>query len=148
MLEPAAVLKPSPLASGSVLSGSPLVAAAAAAPAAAAADSKKRKLSNLELIREEEERKKSQKRAHTQDAAGQASRKNYWLHPGIVVKCMHKSLADGKYYKKKGVVEEVVDKYGARVRLLEHKAVLKLDQEYLETVIPKVGGLFVSWLAS
>jgi DNA/RNA-binding protein KIN17 len=36
---------------------------------------------------------------------------NHWLCPGIVVKVMSKSLADKGYYKQKGVVKEVIDKY-------------------------------------
>ena len=58
---------------------------------------------------------------------------------GIIVKVMNKKLSGGKYYKAKGVVKEVVQKYGAKVRLNDSKAVLTLDQEDLETVIPKPG---------
>lgn len=52
-------------------------------------------------------------------------------------------MADGKYYKKKGVVEQVVDRYVGVISMLDadvkgHK--LKLDQSQLETVIPAIGG--------
>jgi hypothetical protein len=36
--------------------------------------------------------------------------------------------------------QEVVDRYAAKVKLLDSKTVLKLDQEFLETVIPAAGG--------
>lgn len=86
------------------------------------------KKSALEEIMEQEERKKEQK-----------NRKDYWLTEGIVVKVMTKSLGSD-YYKQKAVVQEVVDKYRAKIKLLESGEKFKIDQEHLETVIPKVDG--------
>lgn len=60
------------------------------------------------------------------------------LTQGIVVKVITKSLGD-KYYKKKGVVVQVLDKYVGVIKLLETGLKLKLDQEHLETVIPAQG---------
>merc|ERR1712166_1401104 len=91
----------------------------------------------LEMIKEQEEDRKRKKLESEQSAA--AARKDYWLQEGIIVKVMNKKLSGGKYYKAKGVVKEVVQKYGAKVRLNDSKAVLTLDQEDLETVIPKPG---------
>jgi DNA/RNA-binding protein KIN17 len=87
----------------------------------------KRKISALEAIIEDEETKKERR-----------NRKDYWLVEGIVVKVVAKSLGD-KYYKKKGVVTEVLDKYVATVSVLDSGHKLKLDQAHLETVIPAVG---------
>jgi len=87
----------------------------------------KRKVSALEAIIEDEETKKERR-----------NRKDYWLVEGIVVKVVAKSLGD-KYYKKKGVVTEVLDKYVATVSMLDSGHKLKLDQAHLETVIPAVG---------
>ncbi|CAH0730117.1 unnamed protein product, partial [Brenthis ino] len=67
-----------------------------------------------------------------------ANRKDYWLTEGIIVKIVTKSLGD-KYFKRKAVVERVLDKYAARVRLLDDGALLKLDQNHVETVIPSPG---------
>jgi len=86
------------------------------------------KKSALEEIMEQEERKKEQK-----------NRKDYWLTEGIVVKVMTKSLGSD-YYKQKAVVQEVFDKYRAKIKLLESGEKFKIDQEHLETVIPKVDG--------
>ncbi|CDJ59794.1 hypothetical protein, conserved [Eimeria maxima] len=61
---------------------------------------------------------------------------DWWLQPGLIVKVMHKTLGDGKYYKQKGVVKSVDGRYAAVLEMLEGGAILKLDQEYLETVIP------------
>jgi len=47
---------------------------------------------------------------------------------------------NGKYYKMKGVVEDVIDKYIAQIKMLDMGDILKLDQSQLETVIPPVGG--------
>ncbi|CAH2100659.1 unnamed protein product [Euphydryas editha] len=66
------------------------------------------------------------------------NRKDYWLTEGIVVKIVTKSLGD-KFYKRKAVVEKVVDKYAAHVKLTDESVKLKLDQNHVETVIPSPG---------
>lgn len=83
----------------------------------------------LDDILMEEERKKERK-----------NRKDYWVCENIVVKVVTKSLGD-KYYKKKGVIESVKDKYVAMVRMTDTGDLIKLDQEHLETVIPSEGRL-------
>ncbi|GJM90190.1 hypothetical protein PR202_ga06447 [Eleusine coracana subsp. coracana] len=82
-----------------------------------------------ELMKEEEKAKE------------RSNRKDYWLCPGIVVKVMSKSLAEKGYYKQKGVVKRVIDKYVGELEMLESKHVLRVDQDELETVIPQIGGL-------
>mmetsp|Transcript_20466 Transcript_20466/g.36579 ORF Transcript_20466/g.36579 Transcript_20466/m.36579 type:complete len:433 (-) Transcript_20466:140-1438(-) len=66
-------------------------------------------------------------------------RKDYWLHEGIVVKVLNKKVGDGKYYKQKAVVKEVVDRYLGVVKMIDIKGMIKVDQEDLETVIPQIG---------
>lgn len=44
-----------------------------------------------------------------------------------------------KYYKKKAVVTDVIDRYTGVVKLIDTGAVIKLDQAHLETVLPAVG---------
>lgn len=82
-----------------------------------------------ELMKEEEKAKE------------RSNRKDYWLFEGIVVKVMSKALADNVYYKQKGFVRKVIDKYVGEIEMLENKHVLRIDQEELETVIPQIGGL-------
>ncbi|TRY94519.1 hypothetical protein DNTS_003544 [Danionella cerebrum] len=65
-------------------------------------------------------------------------RLDHWLHENIVVKVITKRLGE-KYYKKKGVIREVQDKYTAVVKMLDSGDKLKLDQSHLETVIPAPG---------
>ncbi|KPJ21478.1 DNA/RNA-binding protein KIN17 [Papilio machaon] len=67
-------------------------------------------------------------------------RKDHWLTEGIIVKIVTKSLGD-KFFKRKAVVERVVDKYAAHVKLVDDNVKLKLDQNHLETVIPSTGRL-------
>ncbi|XP_058066799.1 DNA/RNA-binding protein KIN17 [Anopheles bellator] len=86
-----------------------------------------KKVSALDELIKEEEMKKEK-----------SNRKDYWLMEGIVVKMITKALGE-KYYKEKGVVVEVFDKYRAKIRLLETGEKLKVDQAHLETVIPQVG---------
>ncbi|XP_037582522.1 DNA/RNA-binding protein KIN17 [Dermacentor silvarum] len=85
------------------------------------------KLSALDEIMLEQEKKREK-----------INRRAYWITPDIVVKVMAKKLGD-KYYKKKGVVEDVQDRYVATVRMLDSSDVLRLDQSHLETVIPNIG---------
>nr|XP_043636135.1 KIN17-like protein [Erigeron canadensis] len=82
-----------------------------------------------ELIREEEKAKE------------RSNRKDYWLFEGIVVKVMSKDLAEKGYYKQKGVVRKVIDKYVGEIEMVESKHKLRVDQEELETVIPQIGGV-------
>ncbi|CAD6189762.1 unnamed protein product [Caenorhabditis auriculariae] len=89
-------------------------------------DRGKRKKSALDEILEMEEQKKERK-----------NRKDYWLHEGIVVKVMTKSLGS-EYYKTKGVVKKLIDDYTANIKL-DDGTLVKLDQEHVETVIPSIG---------
>ncbi|KAL6548064.1 DNA/RNA-binding protein kin17 [Orobanche hederae] len=82
-----------------------------------------------ELMKEEEKAKE------------RINRKDYWLFEGIVVKVMSEALADKGYYKQKGVVRKVIDKYYGEIEMLENKHLLRVDQAELETVLPQMGGL-------
>lgn len=86
-----------------------------------------RKRSALDDIMQMEESKKEK-----------INRKDYWLSEGIVVKVMTKSLGE-KFYKQKGVVLEVIDRYAGKIKMLETGEKVKLDQDHCETVIPLVG---------
>ncbi|XP_011172503.1 DNA/RNA-binding protein KIN17 [Solenopsis invicta] len=66
-----------------------------------------------------------------------------WLREGLMVKVTTKSLGE-KYYKAKGVVQSVgTDSFVGKVKLKTPEEVnghiIRLDQEYLETVIPAIG---------
>jgi len=63
------------------------------------------------------------------------------------VRIISKSLSNGKYFRRKGVVDKVIDKYTAEVEVLDSGPreadggdILRLDQDDLETVIPKEAG--------
>ena len=94
--------------------------------------------------RKEKAEKAKAMQLEAEEAAFAASlpekRKEYWLSEGLVVKVMNKRLANGKYYKKKGEVEKVVERFTAHVRIIESGDLLEMDQEDLETVIPAAGG--------
>lgn len=66
-----------------------------------------------------------------------------WLREGLMVKVTTKSLGD-KYYKAKGIIQSVgTDNFVGKVKLKTPEEVnghvIRLDQEYLETVIPAIG---------
>lgn len=63
-----------------------------------------------------------------------------WVIEGIAVKIMNKEVAGGSFYGKKGKVTEVISEYGARVQVFDSDVMLELDQDDLETVIPKLRG--------
>jgi DNA/RNA-binding protein KIN17 len=64
---------------------------------------------------------------------------------GIVVKIVTPSLGQ-KYLNKKGVIENVDEDYQAVVRTLSTGHKLKIDQAYLQTVIPQCGKLLLAKL--
>lgn len=73
-------------------------------------------------------------------------RKENWICPDILVRIVSKKLAGGKYFKRKGVIERVLDKFTAEIEVLDAGPnardggdILRLDQDDLETVVPKEG---------
>ena len=70
-------------------------------------------------------------------------RKENWIQRDILVRIISKKT---KFYKRKAVITKVVDKYTAKLEILDSSAdkndgghVIKLDQKYLESVIPSIG---------
>jgi DNA/RNA-binding protein KIN17 len=72
-----------------------------------------------------------------------------WLYKDILVRIVHKTLRDGRYFKRKAAVDELLDdnQTTARVTVLDSGPdkrdggdVLELDQDDLETVVPKQTG--------
>lgn len=89
---------------------------------------------------------KKHKSSHSSDKDSE-KKKDYWLYRDIIVRIISKTLAKGEYYKRKAIVDKVIDKYEAEVEVMEssRKAkdggdVLRIDQDDLETVIPKETG--------
>jgi DNA/RNA-binding protein KIN17 len=73
-------------------------------------------------------------------------RKEYWLYRDIIVRVICKKF-DRKYFKRKAIVDRLIDKYTADVEILDSSNdakdggdILRLDQADLETVIPKEAG--------
>lgn len=73
-------------------------------------------------------------------------RKENWLHRDIIVRIISKKLAKGAYYKRKGVVDRVIDKFTAEVEVLDSGPderdggdLIRIDQDDLETVMPREG---------
>lgn len=89
-------------------------------------DGLKRKSALEEIIQIEEQKK--MKRSH----------KENWIIKGIIVKVVTKKLGE-RYYKKKGVIQDVQNLFAAVVKLLDSGDIIRLDQEHLETVIPALG---------
>lgn len=101
--------------------------------------------SNMELLIIDAEKRKTQE-LQQMDAK---DRHDNWLHTGIIVKILNKTLLDGEVYKRKAIVEKIRDKYVGVLRILPSSSSssstssksdtrVLLDQVELETVIPKV----------
>ena len=103
--------------------------AGAGASSSTSTSGSKAKMSGMQQLMQQEEKRKEG-----------AARTDYWLATGVIVKVMNKSLSDGDYYKQKGTVEKLLDRYTGHVRMHHNGKLLKLDQDELETVIPQVGG--------
>eukprot|EP00468_Gymnochlora_sp_CCMP2014_P005303 CAMPEP_0167760300 /NCGR_PEP_ID=MMETSP0110_2-20121227/11510_1 /TAXON_ID=629695 /ORGANISM="Gymnochlora sp., Strain CCMP2014" /LENGTH=348 /DNA_ID=CAMNT_0007646797 /DNA_START=177 /DNA_END=1223 /DNA_ORIENTATION=+ len=98
---------------------------------------KEYKKSNLQQIMEQEKAKRRKKETSSKPYPKNVRKEN-WIFKDLVVKVLHK-LNDKKYYKKKGVVKKVHNKFEAEVKMKDSGDIIRLDQEYLETVIPGVG---------
>ncbi len=74
-------------------------------------------------------------------------RKKHWIKKDILTRIITKKIKNGKYYKRKCIITKVYNKYKAQVELLDSNATSNdggdvlddIDQDDLETVIPKVG---------
>lgn len=64
--------------------------------------------------------------------------KDHWIIPGLFVKILNKNIADGQFYGKKAVIQQVIDLYVAVVKM-DTGIIIKIDQSHLETVIPAIG---------
>ena len=86
-------------------------------------------------------------KSNNDDDSNTNKRKDYWLYRDIVVRIISKKLANGEYYKRKAIVDKVINKYEAEIEVLETSRrandggdILRIDQDDLETVIPKEAG--------
>jgi DNA/RNA-binding protein KIN17 len=109
--------------------------------------SKKRKrsedLTPNELQKEENIKEKEQ---HNDQGSKDQYGKEKWIRKDILVRIISKKVAKGKYYKRKGVINRVYDKFTAEVEILDSAPgkrdggkILEIDQDRLETVVPKEG---------
>lgn len=98
----------------------------------------KKKKCALDEIMEEQERWKAKKQEHNQSSSKAASSSKSWLLPDIVVRVMTKDLG-AQFYRKKATVEKVSGEYGAVIEMMEGGVKVKVDEEHLETVVPKEG---------
>lgn len=64
-----------------------------------------------------------------------------WVRPGLMLSCLNTELGGGKYTKRRGVVERIVeDGWGVELRMIESLDVLLLDQDDCSPVVPGKSG--------
>jgi len=120
-----------------------------------------KQLSKRELNNHQSEKGAFAKKQKTNNDSNH-KRADYWLHRNIHVRIISKKLASGEYYKRKAIVNKVIHKYEAEVKVLPDSRhardggdILRLDQDDLETVIPKgvgekvriLNGIYRGWQA-
>ncbi|KAG1664589.1 hypothetical protein FOA52_012532 [Chlamydomonas sp. UWO 241] len=102
------------------------------------------KLSKVEALMKQEMEAKAKEKADAEAAENAravfSAKVDNWLVPGIVVKVMSKELKEHGYYKAKGTVERVIDKYVGEISMADSGDVVRVDQAQLETVLPAPGG--------
>lgn len=81
-----------------------------------------------------------QKDLKAKTVSNRSRRQLTWLQEGIVVKVLSKALKEHGYYKKKGVVQAVVDTCIAEICMLDSDDIVRVDERELETVLPQIGG--------
>ena len=107
---------------------------------------------------EEKKQKKKSKSSSSEEKQDKQSNSNAhahaWLYRDIIVRIVAKNMEGGKYFRKKAIVDKVLDDtYTAEVEILNDNGnnngngnsngggggdILRLDQNDLETVIPKM----------
>jgi DNA/RNA-binding protein KIN17 len=103
----------------------------------------KKQVERLEMLIEREKYKVMMEQEEDSSSSDEeveedARRTENWVRRGIVVKVMARNLGD-KFYRQKGYVRELSDKFTAIVVMVDSGSKVKLDQSYLETVIPGIG---------
>ena len=100
---------------------------------------------NEEISRQHKRSKKDNDGDKKEKGDGDEKHQDYWLYRDIIVRVIAKDLAGGKYFRRKAVVDKLVDKYTAEVEILDSDPdardggdILRLDQADLETVVPKL----------
>jgi len=100
----------------------------------------------MELKKNRSKHKNSEKDKETVNPPSKSSSKtsssnskSSWLFPQIVVRIVSKSFSNGKYYLKKGVIDDVIGPTKCAVQLMESEKLIDVEQKMLETVIPKTG---------
>ena len=74
----------------------------------------------LEQHNNTETNKETKKRKPNEDDdKANSKKKDYWLYRDIFVRIISKKLANGEYYKRKAIVDKVIDKYEAEIEVLE-----------------------------
>jgi DNA/RNA-binding protein KIN17 len=108
---------------------------------------KKRKSVLTENNHSKNERSEHPKRKRQQENDDlEDIRKENWIRKDILVRIISKKIANGKYYKRKAIINKVYKKFTAEVEILDSGPddrdggdTVEIDQSNLETVVPKEG---------
>jgi len=87
--------------------------------------------------------RKSDKKSSSADKHGRDEKPRAWLYPMLRVRCIDSKFKDGKYYKTKMVVVDVISEKHCICRTEDGKLLDKISTSKLETVIPRTEPAYV-----
>lgn len=100
----------------------------------------KRSMSAMEeiLFHQEKLKQKEAKEKKVVQKKMEEEEEKPWIAKDIVVRVLNRDLAKGRFYKQKGIVLSTQD-FVAKIEMYESGKRIRIDQDDLETVIPKPG---------
>ncbi|KAM9999915.1 hypothetical protein ACTFIZ_008366 [Dictyostelium cf. discoideum] len=104
---------------------------------------KEKERQQKEKLEFEKQQQQQQQQQQLNSNSNNNNEEKPWIIKDIVVKIIDKELANGKYYKQKGYIVSVENEFLAKVKLLDSGDILKIDQTFLETVIPQIGSTVI-----
>ena len=89
-------------------------------------------------MKKEEEMKEEERRKKKMMKSQEEEEEVPWIVKNIIVRVLNRDLAKGRFYKKKGVIVGTQE-FVAKIEMFESGKRIRIDQDDLETVIPKLG---------
>jgi len=64
-----------------------------------------------------------------------------WIKKDLIVRIKDANLAEGLYFDAKSLIIKVYDEFLAEVKVIDTETILRIDQEFLQPVIPKINSV-------
>jgi len=104
---------------------------------------KRRRSRSRSSSRERKSDRKSEKKSTSADKRKRDARDEAWLHPLLRVRCIDSKFKEGKYFKEKMIVVDVISEKHCICKTESGKLLDKISTSKLETVIPRTDPAYV-----